>query len=707
MSMCKNLRAALAYQKLGFEVVPLHNIQNGACTCKLGKNCSSPGKHPRTQNGLKDASRDITIINDWFQKYPNSNLALTTGRNNGFIVIDVDINKNIGKYGNESLDDLETRLGKLPDTVEQITGSGGRHLLFKAPDFAISNRTGIEPWIDIKGENGYIVVSPSIHICGNTYEWEASSRIGEIEIATLPDNWLKFIIGEKKKDNKEISISGEQFPDGKRNTSLFKIACSLISKGYLHDEIKALLIEANLKRCVPPLNENEIDIILNGATNRYPKGELKAIKRNDGIETELVFEEQYCVYIKSIDAFRPKNIQENVERLLEHYSIVPKYNELTKSLDVDIPNRTFTQDNKEELVLQFLYNLCLKHGFISISKDLIKAMILDVGDINKINPVKLYLEQIYTKNKSIVKSNNFSEFYKLLDTLETDTFDFKIKEMLVRKWLISCVEAVFSDKGIASQGILVLQGEQGHGKTTWFKKLFSMNSEWFAEGVTLDPSNKDSVSKAVSYWVCELGEIEGTLKKDLDVLKSYITNCCDVLRRPYAKGTSYFPRRTIFCGSVNGSEFLKDDTGNRRFWTIPVTKINNNNDIDIDLLWSEIILMREQGETFWLDKDEIKILNESNKIFETKNYIDTLIEASFCWNKTDRYWLKSSDIFTLLGSGKELSSTKIGIALTKRKIESKVLHGLKFYKMPKALNFTSNWNYKSATDSWIDEIEDV
>ena len=702
--MSKFLRAALAYQKMGYELVPLHSIRNGICTCKKGKDCPCPGKHPRTQKGLLEASRDSTIINSWFKKWPDSNIALLTGRTNGFIVIDVDINKNLGKFGNESLEHLEEKLGKLPDTVEQITGSGGRHLLFKAPSDAVANRTGIEPWIDVKAENGYIVVSPSIHISGNSYVWELSSRIDEMEMAELPSSWLNFISDNKKSKGKNLKkeplIIGEKLPNGSRNTGMFKIACSLQAKGYNRDEIKALLDVTNKQRCDPPLSDSELDTIIDSTVDRYQQGDsVCKITELD----ELVFDEIYCIFNKNAGTYRPKNVQENVERLLNHYSIIPKYNELTKALDVEIPGRKFTKDNSEELTLQYIYNLCLKHGFVNLSKDLIKAIILDVGDRDKYNPVKIYINKCVEDYSDEIKKDGYKELEKLYSSIETNSFDPAIKEMLIKKWLISCVEAIYCENGIAAQGILILQGEQGEGKTTWFKRLFSFNPDWFAEGLTLDPANKDSVSKAVSYWVCELGEIEATLKKDLDMLKSYVTNTCDVLRRPYARGTSHFPRRTIFCGSVNGSEFLKDDTGNRRFWTISVSKIHLNLDINYGKLWAEVFSMKQNGENWYLLQNEIQILQVSNKVFEAKNYIDTLIEANFYWDSKDRFWLKASDIFTVLGAVKELSSTKIGIALKKKNTDSKLLDGYRYYKIPKAKNVNS-WNYEKIPN-WAEEID--
>ena len=586
--MNKILKAALAYQKLGYAVIPLHSIKNKKCTCKQGAKCTAPGKHPRTENGLKDASRDINKITEWFEKHPESNIALATGVLNGFFVVDVDINEDIGKYGNETIEYLEQKFGKLPDTCEQITGAGGRHLLFKSPEYVINNRTGVAKWIDIKGENGYIVVSPSKHISENNYEWEVSSRLGEIEIAALPEKWLQFITGRNESEEKRQMIIGDVFPEGTRNESMFKIASSLHAKNYAYPEIKALMLETNKARCVPMLEDKELDTIINSVVDRYPAGNEydKAKERHIKNNKKLVFDIGYCVFIEKTEKWKPKNIQENVERLLEYYEIQPKYNELTKNLDMEVPGRKFTKDNKEDLELQYIYNLCMKHDFTALSKDLIKSIILDLGDINKYHPGRDWLNTIYEQRKGSVGASGIIELEKLKNTLITGTFDENIKHMLITKWLISCVEAVFSENGIASQGILTLQGAQGDGKTTWFKNLFPKGLGWFKEGLTLNPDNKDSVSVALSYWVCELGEMESTFKKDLDALKAFITNPTDVLRRPYARGMSNYPRRTIFCGTVNGEEFLKDPTGNRRFWVIPIFDLDLDTKINIEALWS-------------------------------------------------------------------------------------------------------------------------
>jgi len=179
----KNERAASCYAlQLRWPVLPLHTIIDGKCTCKNG-NCPSPGKHPSTRNGVKDASIDPLEIRSWWQMWPNANIGIATGDVSGFFVLDVDPKH----YGEESLTELEEKHGKLPDTVEAITGSRGRHILFVYPNnMHISNKVDIYPGLDIRGDRGYIVVAPSVHISGRMYEWELSSRPDKIAIAEAP-----------------------------------------------------------------------------------------------------------------------------------------------------------------------------------------------------------------------------------------------------------------------------------------------------------------------------------------------------------------------------------------------------------------------------------------------------------------------------------------------------------------------------------------
>jgi hypothetical protein len=99
------------------------------CSCQAREKCTRQGKHPRTWHGLSDASNDLETIMGWWNKWPNANVGLITGKKSGNFVVDIDLNKG-GEY---SLNDLQDSYGELPSTLTAISGSGGRHLIFNYP----------------------------------------------------------------------------------------------------------------------------------------------------------------------------------------------------------------------------------------------------------------------------------------------------------------------------------------------------------------------------------------------------------------------------------------------------------------------------------------------------------------------------------------------------------------------------------------------
>lgn|SRR3990167_3587541 len=128
------------------------------------------GKVPLTHNGFKEASIDPAKITAWWTQWPDANIAMATGKISGVIVVDVDIKKGAG--GDESLFVLESKFGKLPDTPQSRTPSGGRHYFFKYPSgYEIPCKVGIEKGIDIRGDGGYVILPPS-KIGINAYGWD-------------------------------------------------------------------------------------------------------------------------------------------------------------------------------------------------------------------------------------------------------------------------------------------------------------------------------------------------------------------------------------------------------------------------------------------------------------------------------------------------------------------------------------------------------
>ena len=164
-------QAAIDYAYNHFRVIPIHGIRaDGSCTCQRGKECHSAGKHPSILAWQKDASSDVDIVTNWMDRRPVANVGIAMGGEERLIAIDID-----GAIGMECLLDLQREHEQLPKTMTAVTGSGGRHYIFRCPDEwdmgRIKNLSKIRPGVDVRAEGGQIVVWPSRHKSGHMYEW--------------------------------------------------------------------------------------------------------------------------------------------------------------------------------------------------------------------------------------------------------------------------------------------------------------------------------------------------------------------------------------------------------------------------------------------------------------------------------------------------------------------------------------------------------
>ena len=237
-------------------------------------------------NGCHDATTDRDQIRIWWSKYPEANIGIATG--GGLVVLDVDIDHDAGKYGDESLASLEEEHCPLPESWEVITGRRGRHIYFRCDDPLLTVGSNIREGIDYRGAGGYVVAPPSIHANGNRYEWEAGHSPADTELAELP-GWLHDLLlnSNKGKSNGTTEIP-EKIQSGERNEQLFKTACSLREKGLTEREILATLQTMNAERCDPPLKDREVDQICKSAA-KYPRGSQKVQRKDEPIPEDAFF----------------------------------------------------------------------------------------------------------------------------------------------------------------------------------------------------------------------------------------------------------------------------------------------------------------------------------------------------------------------------------------------------------------------------------
>ena len=272
--MNRLLAAAERYAQLSWYVLPVHGIVDGQCTCGQGESCSSPGKHPRIAQWQNEATTETATIRRWWKTWPRANIGVVAGKSS-LVVLDIDPKNG----GDESLEELIVTHERLPDTREQITGGGGRHILFMHPGGHIQNRqdqSAIAPGIDVKANGDFFVAAPSLHSSGNRYQWDGLEDAG---IAELPV-WLKQLLMSKSTTNGQAKspISSEKFTEGRHHGALLSYAGRLRHAGCGSDEILAALLEFNRRLCSPPKNETEVRKLAEDITQRY---------ETDGPTTEL------------------------------------------------------------------------------------------------------------------------------------------------------------------------------------------------------------------------------------------------------------------------------------------------------------------------------------------------------------------------------------------------------------------------------------
>lgn len=251
--------AAELARRLGWRLLPVHDVASGQCSCFKGASCDCAAKHPRESEWGPKASNDLAVITEWVQRYPRANAGLATGALSGVIALDVDS----GNGGHESLEAREAAHGDLPHTVQALTGSGGYHFFFKYPGFKVTNSAGkLGPGLDIRGDGGMVVLPPSRSAKG-PYSWVFSPETTPIAPAPA---WLLTQTtaaphASKARSGDEWASMIASIGDGQRNTTLAALAGALFRSNLPPTLAHSLLHAVNQARCKPALSEREVNVI--------------------------------------------------------------------------------------------------------------------------------------------------------------------------------------------------------------------------------------------------------------------------------------------------------------------------------------------------------------------------------------------------------------------------------------------------------------
>lgn len=360
-------------------------------------------------------------------------------------------------------------------------------------------------------------------------------------------------------------------------------------------------------------------------------------------EMDRQAEQNYYVDFPFKDAKNnPLKIWENVKAILDHFNIVPVYNVISKEITME----GMEVEGYENQVID-AHSMCSKVGFTIALKQL-GAFINRCSAGAKYNPVAEYLEEC-----EFLYDGETDYISQLCDVVTIKKeFDNDFKNTLIKKWLFNTAHIAFNEGESFTEGCLVFQGAQGCGKTTFIKELIP--NEFLKTGLDINPDDKDSVRKATKYWVAELGELDSTMKSDQAKLKAFLTEPVDEYRLPYATNSQRYPRTTSFYGTVNKQDFLKDETGSRRYWVIPVDSIDIDamKNIDMRQLWGQVMTeLPHNLDKMRLSDKELELLILYNEQFNVKGNVEIVVDAGFAWTVDKEEWIfmSTSEIAYKLG----------------------------------------------------------
>lgn len=363
------------------------------------------------------------------------------------------------------------------------------------------------------------------------------------------------------------------------------------------------------------------------------------------------------------DKGKPLSTIENLATICQRLGIIVRYNVISKEEEILIPGAGFSLDNRQNASLSWLLSECAK---FKMPVDRVPDYVTYLADQNLYNPVAEWVTSSPWDGQD--------HLAQLIATVKAKGEDadhriMAMKTAFITRWMISAIAAAFRPNGVSAHGVLVFQGAQYVGKTKWFKSLVPESIGVLKDGMLLRPDDRDSVMKCVSNWLVELGEIDATFRKsDVAALKSFLTSDRDVLRRAYARKESAFARRTVFFASVNPKNYLHDDTGNRRYWTIECERLDHDHNVNMQQVWAQVYeQLFVPGESWFLTASEMALLNDHNEDFTVIDPIEELITNGLKWSDPRPMWRWRSATEVMVSLGKlncsKAEVTKGGIVM--------------------------------------------
>ncbi|MDE5835079.1 MAG: hypothetical protein K2H26_06115, partial [Ruminococcus sp.] len=278
-----------------------------------------------------------------------------------------------------------------------------------------------------------------------------------------------------------------------------------------------------------------------------------------------------------------------------------EFNELTQM-------RTFNREEWKDVTENRIKLHLEKEYSMSTSIESINQVCSIISDDNKYHSIKEYLEAVQWDGVQRLKSV-FTDFLGATDNIYTQS--------VAVITFVGAVARIF-EAGVKFDTCTVFVGKQGIGKSKFISKI-AVKPEWFTDDVTTF-DGKDFYESIQGKWIVEIGEGTAFQKSIKERSKQAIASQQDFYRRPYGRNPEQRPRQCVFLGTTNNYDFLKDETGDRRYYPIDVNIQQATKNIDKDLipeyisqLWAETVHLYRNGQCIYIQDSQVLALAEQEQ----------------------------------------------------------------------------------------------
>lgn len=291
----------------------------------------------------------------------------------------------------------------------------------------------------------------------------------------------------------------------------------------------------------------------------------------------------------------------------------------------------FWQNSDTEQLYMWIAN---NHG-VQFPKEIFQMALTTVANKRRFHPIEDYFTKLPEWDGQERMEKLLVDYLGAEDTI--------FNREAIRKVLVAAIARIYHP-GIKFDYMLVLNGPQGIGKSTFFGRLFK---GFLSDSLTmLDMRDKTGSEKLQGYWALEVAEMAGMRKADIECVKSFISRQEDIYRPAYGRVVEKHPRRCVIVGSTNSSTgFLRDISGNRRFWPVKCSggklKPWNLTDEELDQIWAEAMAAYNSGESLLLSKEAEELaakeqreaIEEDPRMAQVVEYLEKPLPVN--WDKLD------------------------------------------------------------------------